>query len=200
MHPDVCRLISEMVYDARLEPEPHTINQVLLLNADAHPALASTGVRFVPVHHAACSQQSEEEAELIKTLIENLLQQNYQDKDKQVRPVTLENILVVAPYNMQVNLLKRVLPSGARVGTVDKFQGQQAEVVVVSMTTSNEEYLPRFIDFLYSKNQKSGPAGGQSGVDVNHMLHTGADGVGECAVLGVGVFGDDIHLRLNRSP
>jgi predicted RecB family nuclease len=153
MHPDVCRLISEMVYDARLEPEPHTINQVLLLNADAHPALAPTGVRFVPTHHDACSQQSEEEADLIRELIENLLQQRYQDKDKQVRPMTLENILVVAPYNMQVNLLKRVLPAGARVGTVDKFQGQQAEVVIVSMTTSNEEYLPRFIDFLYSKNR-----------------------------------------------
>jgi superfamily I DNA and/or RNA helicase len=153
MHPDVCRLISEMVYDARLEPEPHTINQVLLLNADAHPALAPTGVRFVPTNHDACSQQSEEEADLIRELIESLLQQRYQDKDKQVRPMTLENILVVAPYNMQVNMLKRVLPAGARVGTVDKFQGQQAEVVIVSMTTSNEEYLPRFIDFLYSKNR-----------------------------------------------
>ncbi|SMP77249.1 uncharacterized protein SAMN06295888_12737 [Desulfonatronum zhilinae] len=153
MHPNVCRLISEMVYDARLEPEPHTVNQVLLLNKDAHPALAQTGVRFVPVHHDACSQQSEEEAELIRELIESLLQQRYQDKDKQDRPMTLENILVVAPYNMQVNLLKRVLPAGARVGTVDKFQGQQAEVVIVSMTTSNEESLPRFIDFLYSKNR-----------------------------------------------
>jgi predicted RecB family nuclease len=153
MHQDVCRLISDMVYDARLEPEPHTVNQILLLNSDAHPALAPSGVRFVPVQHDSCSQQSEEEAELIKTLIENLLQQNYQDKDKLVRPITLENILMVAPYNMQVNLLKRILPAGARVGTVDKFQGQQAEVVIVSMTTSNEEYLPRFIDFLYSKNR-----------------------------------------------
>ncbi|HDQ39684.1 MAG TPA: TM0106 family RecB-like putative nuclease [Desulfonatronum sp.] len=153
MHPDVCRLISDMVYDARLEPEPHTINQVLLLNKDAHPALTPTGVRFVPVHHDACSQQSEEEADLIRELVESLLQQRYQDKGRQVRPITLENILVVAPYNMQVNLLQRVLPAGARVGTVDKFQGQQAEVVIVSMTTSNEESLPRFIDFLYSKNR-----------------------------------------------
>lgn len=153
MHPDACRLISEMVYDARLEPEAHTVNQFLLLNSDAHPALVPAGVRFLPVNHDACSQQSAEEAELIKTLMECLLQQRYQDKDKQVRAMTLENIMVVAPYNMQVNLLKRVLPAGARVGTVDKFQGQQAEVVIVSMTTSNEEYLPRFIDFLYSKNR-----------------------------------------------
>ena len=61
--------------------------------------------------------------------------------------------MVVAPYNMQVNLLKRILPKGARVGTVDKFQGQEAEVVIISMTTSSGEYLPRYIEFLYSKNR-----------------------------------------------
>ena len=54
---------------------------------------------------------------------------------------------------MQVNLLKRVLPDGARVGTVDKFQGQEAEVVIVSMATSSGDYLPRYIEFLYSKNR-----------------------------------------------
>jgi len=54
---------------------------------------------------------------------------------------------------MQVNLLKKTLPEGARVGTVDKFQGQEAEVVIVSMATSSGDYLPRFIEFLYSKNR-----------------------------------------------
>jgi uncharacterized protein len=54
---------------------------------------------------------------------------------------------------MQVNLLKRVLPNGARVGTVDKFQGQEAEVVIVSMATSSGDCLPRYIEFLYSKNR-----------------------------------------------
>ena len=67
--------------------------------------------------------------------------------------MTVENILVVAPYNMQVNLLRRTLPEGARVGTVDKFQGQEAEVVIVSMATSSAEYLPRNLDFLFSKNR-----------------------------------------------
>lgn len=59
----------------------------------------------------------------------------------------------VAPYNMQVDLLRRTLPTGARVGTVDKFQGQEAEVVIVSMATSNGDHLPRNIEFLYSKNR-----------------------------------------------
>jgi superfamily I DNA and/or RNA helicase len=64
-----------------------------------------------------------------------------------------QNILVVAPYNMQVNLLRETLPPEVRVGTVDKFQGQEAEVVIISMATSSGEYLPRFIEFLYSKNR-----------------------------------------------
>src|SRR5207247_9485177 len=64
-----------------------------------------------------------------------------------------ENILVVSPYNMQVNHLKSILPSGARVGTVDKFQGQEAEVVLISMATSSGEDLPRNIEFLFSKNR-----------------------------------------------
>ncbi len=63
------------------------------------------------------------------------------------------NILVVAPYNMQVNLLRDRLPPDARVGTVDKFQGQEAEVVIVSLATSSGEYLPRHIEFLYSLNR-----------------------------------------------
>jgi uncharacterized protein len=153
MHPDVCRFISEAVYDGRLEPEPKNAVRTLLLDADAHPALRPTGVRYLPASHDGCSQRSEEEADLVKDLVLNLLTQRYRDKDGIEHAMQLENILVVAPYNMQVNLLKRVLPQGARVGTVDKFQGQEAEVVIVSMATSSGEYLPRYIEFLYSKNR-----------------------------------------------
>jgi len=63
------------------------------------------------------------------------------------------DILVVTPYNMQVNLLKSVLPAGARVGTVDKFQGQEAAAVLVSMTTSTAEDVSRGLEFLYSRNR-----------------------------------------------
>jgi uncharacterized protein len=153
MQPDVCRFISDAVYDGRLEPEPNNAKQVLLLNEGAHPALMSTGIRYIPIEHDACSQRSHEEAELVLTLVNSLLQQRYLDKKDQEHPITLNDILVVAPYNMQANLLKKVLPEGARVGTVDKFQGQEAEVVIVSMATSSEEYLPRFIEFLYSKSR-----------------------------------------------
>jgi uncharacterized protein len=153
MHPDVCQFISDAVYDGRLHPESHNVNQVLVLNKDALPTILPSGIRYIPIEHDACSQRSREEATLIGELVNNLLKQCYQDKKGRIPPMTLDNILIVAPYNMQVNLLKSILPDGARVGTVDKFQGQEAEVVIVSMTTSSGEYLPRFIEFLYSKNR-----------------------------------------------
>ena len=153
MHEDVCRLISEAVYDFRLKPEKRNQNQRLILNSNAHKCLKPSGVSFVPIEHDGCSQKSWEEAALIQEVLGSLVQQSYRDRDENEHRITLENIMVVAPYNMQVNLLKRVLPKGARVGTVDKFQGQESEVVIISMATSSGEYLPRRIEFLYSKNR-----------------------------------------------
>jgi len=67
--------------------------------------------------------------------------------------IEIDDILVVSPYNMQVGLLADRLPTGARVGTVDKFQGQEASVVLVSMATSSAEEMPRNIEFLFSRNR-----------------------------------------------
>lgn len=153
MHPDVCRFISDAFYDSRLQSDESTFGQALVLDGSAHPALRPTGIQYLPVVHDGCSQRSEEETAVVKEIFESLLTQQYRDKTGKVQPLTVDDILVVAPYNMQVNLLKRVLPRGARVGTVDKFQGQEAEVVIVSMTTSSPEYLPRNIEFLFSKNR-----------------------------------------------
>jgi predicted RecB family nuclease len=153
MHEDVCRFISEVVYDGRLRPEPGNQNRRILLGAGAHPALAATGIRFVPVEHKGCSQKSEEEGRILKDIFESLLSQHYSDREGNERPFGLENILVVTPYNVQVNYLKSILPTDARVGTADKFQGQEAEAVLISMVTSSAEDLPRDIEFLYSKNR-----------------------------------------------
>jgi len=81
------------------------------------------------------------------------LGQRWSDRAGRVRPIGVDDILVVSPYNMQVNLLRNRLPEGARVGTVDKFQGQQAAVVLISMATSSGDDLPRQIEFLYSHNR-----------------------------------------------
>jgi uncharacterized protein len=153
MHEDICRFISEAVYDGRLKPEPDNQKQRLILSPGAHPELRATGIRFIGVEHDGCSQRSDKEAALVCDLYKSLLGQRYVDRQGHEHPMGSENVLVVAPYNMQVNLLKEKLPAGARVGTVDKFQGQQAEAVIVSMATSSGDDLPRHMEFLYSKNR-----------------------------------------------
>lgn len=149
MHPKVCQLISDAVYDGRLSAHSRTATRAIL-NAGGLP---EAGVLHVPVAHEGCRQASREEAEEVERLLERLLKGGYRDEDGRERPLTLEDVLIVAPYNLQVNLLKERLPSGARVGTVDKFQGQEAPVVIVSMATSRGSEAPRGTEFLFNKNR-----------------------------------------------
>ncbi|MBH3430225.1 TM0106 family RecB-like putative nuclease [Pseudomonas alkylphenolica] len=152
MHPQVCSFISHAVYEGQLSSAPGTERQVLLLDGQ-RPDIPDSGLMFCSVEHDGNGQSSDEEAAYVRALYTYFLHQRYVDNNGEEHAVALENILVVAPYNLQVQLLKQVLPAGARVGTVDKFQGQEAEIVIVSMATSNEDYLPRDIGFLYSKNR-----------------------------------------------
>jgi predicted RecB family nuclease len=153
LHPAVCGFISEAVYEGRLHSEPSCAVRQLLLGAGADSALQPAGLSWVPVVHHECRQKSEEEGARIRGIVDSLLQQSWIEKEGTVRPVTIDDILVVSPYNMQVNLLQSRLPPGARVGTVDKFQGQEAAVVIVSMTASSAEDVPRGMEFLYSRNR-----------------------------------------------
>jgi len=153
MHPDVCAFISDAVYDGKLHSAERCSQQRLLLASTAHPALRPTGIHFWPVQHDECSQSSEPEAAAIKALYTDLLSQRWRNSRGEDLPITLDDILIVTPYNLQVRLLSRTLPAGARVGTVDKFQGQEAAVVIISMATSSGDHLPRDIEFLYSKNR-----------------------------------------------
>ena len=153
MHPDICQFISEAVYDGRLTAEPIAAKRKLVFKKNDLETLPTTGIHYLPVKHTDCSQSSEEEATVIKDLYLQLLEQSFENEKGEVIQISHDNILVVSPYNMQVNLLKRELPPGARVGTVDKFQGQEAEVVLISMATSSGDELPRNIEFLFSKNR-----------------------------------------------
>lgn len=153
MHENICRFISDAVYDGQLHPEQDNQKQSLILSKTTHSNLKENGIQFISVQHQGCSQKSEEEGRIILKLYFSLLQQSYRDRKGDVKSMTSENILIVAPYNMQVNYLKSILPEEARVGTVDKFQGQEAEVVLVSMTTSSAEDLSRTLEFLYNKNR-----------------------------------------------
>src|SRR5262245_3830922 len=125
----------------------------MLLLGHAIPPLAPTGLRFAPVSHSGNNQSSVEEASVLCDVYGRLLGQRFRDRDGKTRQIGKADILVVTPYNAQVNLLKRLLPPEARVGTVDKFQGQEAPVCLVSMATSSGEELPRDIEFLFSVNR-----------------------------------------------
>ncbi len=153
MHPDVCRFISDAFYESRLHAAADTKNQRLVLATDADPALKPTGLSFLEVAHRDCSQSCPQEAERLGVAYASLLKQSWIDRHGKQHRITKEDILVVSPYNMQVDLLCRTLPDGARIGTVDKFQGQEAAVVLISMATSSHEDLPRNIEFLYSRNR-----------------------------------------------
>ncbi len=149
MHPDVCRFISTIVYEGRLASDEGAGRQRIF--DDSSRSLS--GVHLVEIPHAGNSQSSQEEVVGIRRQITSLLGKRFRDRDGNERRLQLSDILVVAPYNLQVNALKAGLPSGARVGTVDKFQGQEAPVCIVSMTTSSADEIPRGVDFLFSLNR-----------------------------------------------
>jgi uncharacterized protein len=151
LHPDVCRFISEVFYDARLLPRPENARQRL----NTISSLDGSGLRFAAVEHAGNQNESTEEAERIGAMIEELLQAKatWSDKAGNVYPLRPEDVLVVAPYNAQVSALVERVPVGTRVGTVDKFQGQEAPVVFYSMATSTPEDAPRGMEFLYGLNR-----------------------------------------------
>jgi uncharacterized protein len=153
MHPDLCSFVSAAVYEGKLQSEAGCVTQRLVLAAGAHGALKPAGLSFVPVEHTGCRQKSEPEAAVICEIFASLLGQRVVDRRGVERTMALDDLLVVAPYNMQVNHLRSVLPNGARVGTVDKFQGQEGEVVIVSMATSGADDMPRDASFLLSRNR-----------------------------------------------
>jgi len=89
---------------------------------------------------------------VVAEIVGELLAQFLTDTNQPERPITRDDILVVTPYNLQVRKLTEMLP-GIRVGTVDKFQGQEAAVVIYSMCASSGDASPRGIEFLFSKNR-----------------------------------------------
>jgi uncharacterized protein len=152
LHPDLCSLVSKMTYDDRLTYDQRTAKRSIAPPTSAKLLSRSTGVLFIPVAHVGNTQCAEEEIEVIERLVRELRRSEFVD-GRTRRRLTLEDLLFVAPFNMQVSRLKRRLGEHARVGSVDKFQGQEAPVVIVSMCSSSLEDSPRGSDFLLSPNR-----------------------------------------------
>jgi predicted RecB family nuclease len=149
MHPDVCRFISERIYDGKLTSH--------LDCADQGTALG-TGLRWLQVHHTGCSTESEIEADAVIAQIHEVLGRQWTDKKGEHRTISAGDVMVVAPYNDQKDLLRAKLDAdpvtkGLRVGTVDKFQGRQAPIVFFTMTSSSADDMPRGTEFLFSSNR-----------------------------------------------
>jgi predicted RecB family nuclease len=149
MHPDVCEFISDQIYEGRLTSHP----SCALQNTGA-----GTGLRWLEAYHAKCSTESQVEASIVVDEIARLIGQPWTDATGVTTRLTTNDFMVVAPYNDQVAMLGRQLDddprtAGVRVGTVDKFQGQEAPVVFFTMTASTASDIPRGVDFLFSKNR-----------------------------------------------
>jgi predicted RecB family nuclease len=152
LHPELCRFTSEVFYDNRLEPEEHLYRQTITA---VRSRLGGVGPRWLGVETTGADNDSPEEAAAIADLARSLVAggATWTDANGLVQPIGWGEILIVAPYNAQVGTITRLLPPTARVGTVDKFQGQEAPISIYSMTTSNPELAPRGMDFLYSRNR-----------------------------------------------
>jgi uncharacterized protein len=150
LHPSICAFTSELFYEGRLRPRPTLERQAL----HGPAPLEGAGLWWLPVAHEGRRNSSPEEVDAVAELIERILAHGTQwtNADGLVQPVALDDILVVAPFNAQVaDLLARI--PGVRAGTVDKFQGQQAPIVIYSMAASTPEDAPRGMEFLYSLNR-----------------------------------------------
>lgn len=150
--PNICEFTSEVFYEGRLRSRPGLERQVLMGTAPMEGA----GLWVASVAHEGNQSSSSEEVDIVDHIVTGLLRAGAKwiNRDDVAHPMTTNDILVVAPYNSQVALLgERLAPRGIRVGTVDRFQGQEAAVVIYSMATSTPEDAPRGMEFLYSLNR-----------------------------------------------
>lgn len=147
---DISGFTSELFYEGKLESKEETAGQ----RVNASGIAEGTGLRFLPVEHKGNQNCSPEEADVIAALVDDILQQGatWVDRSGEEHPVGSDDILIIAPYNAQVFEIQQRLPQ-ARVGTVDKFQGQEAPISIYSLASSSHADAPRGMEFLYSLNR-----------------------------------------------
>ena len=154
MHPSVCRFISESIYEGRLNAFGDCARQKIAVPANANGLITiESGIVFSGIEHDGDIQQSDEEVQRVCAIFQELLGREYTDKDNKTRALALNDFLFIAPYNAQVRSLQAALPANARVGSVDKFQGQEAPVCILSLCSSYGEYGSRGLGFILDRNR-----------------------------------------------
>jgi len=151
MHPKICKYISEMFYTGRLHPHEGMELQVI----EGNTSIKAAGLWYLPLNHHGNQNSSTEEAETVHSMITDLTKGDvfWTNHKGEKHIIQQKDILVISPYNAQVAKIKSILPDAIRVGTVDKFQGQEAPIVIYSMASSSLEDAPRGMDFLYNANR-----------------------------------------------
>ena len=154
MHPAVCRFISESMYEGRLSSHPDCARQKIVVSSGANSLITKeSGIVFSGIEHDGNIQQSDEEVDRVTAIFRELHNRLYTAKDGLTRLLALDDFLFIAPYNAQVRALQAALPPGARVGSVDKFQGQEAPVCILSLCSSYGEYGSRGLAFILDRNR-----------------------------------------------
>ena len=151
MHPNINSFISENFYENKLLTNPENKNRKIGFPKNFF--LNNEGIHTILMDHEDCTQTSEQEFKKIDEIIKKLIGKKFTDADNKERPLTIEDFLIVSPYNAQVNFLLARLPEGTRCGTIDRFQGQEAPVTIISMTSSDLESLPRDKSFFFNRNR-----------------------------------------------
>ena len=161
LHPRLCEFISGAFYEDRLVSSPTAVNRVVRVPVDrrtsggvADLVPIEAGLFFLPVPHEGNGQKSDEEVAAIESLVRALVGREVTGLDgRDAGTLAPSDILVVAPYNLQVRALEQRMPPGVRVGTVDRFQGQEARVSIVSLTASDGDAAARGLEFVLDRRR-----------------------------------------------
>ncbi|AFL83715.1 RecB family nuclease, putative, TM0106 family [Belliella baltica DSM 15883] len=150
MHPDICTFDSEQFYENKLFPIEGLEHQAITGNT----AYSGSGLRFITTLHEGNTNSSEEEVMAISAIVEDLCKGDvtYINAKGEAKTIDSSDIKIISPYNAQVSKLKGAMPE-IEIGTVDKFQGQEAPIVIYSVATSSPQDAPRGMDFLYSPHR-----------------------------------------------
>ena len=152
LHPDITKFTSEVYYENRLTSVPELVNQQLV----GCTTYSGSSLEYLSVEHKGNTSKSIEEVEVVAGIVNELLQDGvlYRDKDCIENQMSVDDILIVSPYNAQVAILIESLPElRHRIGTVNRFQGKGAPVVIYSMASSSPEDAPRGMEFLYDPHR-----------------------------------------------
>lgn len=150
MHPEICAFDSKLFYENKLLPVSGLENQRIYVKG----IIEGSGLRYLEASHEGNTNSSVEEVETVSNLVGRLMASDsyWINKEGEKFSISSSSIKIISPYNAQVNLLKEALPD-MEIGTVDKFQGQEAPIIIYSVATSHPQDAPRGMEFLYSLNR-----------------------------------------------